>query len=519
MEIVTAKEAARLIETGWTITTGGFGCCGHPEAITAALAERYEQSREPKGLTLVFAAGQGDRANAGLNRLAQDGLLRRVVGGYWGLVPRLARLAQENKIEAYNFPQGIVSQLFRTIAAKGPGIISRVGLHTFVDPRNDGGRLSKSAIEDLIKLVQLNGEEYLFYPSVPINCAILRGTRADDNGNVSLDREVNIPEVLAQAQAARNSGGIVIVQVQEIVRTGDIAPQDVRIPGILVDYVVVALPEHHRQTYAEHFNPGYIAPAGRDPIVGESALLLDSKKIIARRALLELERMRRPVVNLGIGTPEYISAVAREEGVSDFVLTVEGGTIGGNPAGGLSFGASLYPEAIIDQPALFDFYDGGGIDVAFLGCAQVDSNGNVNVSRFGNRMTGVGGFVNISQNAKKVVFCGTFTTNGLAVQATAGRLFIEREGSTRKFVEHVSQVTYAAQHGQRGGQDVVYITERAVFRIVGGELTLMEIAPGVDIERDILSVAEAKIAVSPRVKKMDHRIFEPYPMYRARLAS
>lgn len=519
MKIVTAEYAVSLIKSGSTITTGGFGSCGHPEALTAALAERYEHTHTPEELTLVFAAGQGDRREGGLNRLAKEGLIRKAIGGYWGLVPRLAELASTGKIDGYNLPQGIITQLFRATAANSPGIISPVGLHTFVDPRYEGGRLSAASNAHLIELMKIGHQEYLFYPKIPIDCALLRASVVDTHGNVSLHNEVNLPEVLAQAEAARNSGGLVVVQTEKVVAAGEIAPKDVRIPGILVDYVVVSPANAHRQTYGENFNPRYLQAARHLHAETPAPIALTAKKIIARRAFMELLGSERPVVNLGVGTPELIAAVAREEVNQNFVLTVESGVIGGHPAGGLSFGASLHPEAIIDQAALFDFYDGGGIDVAFLGCAEVDSYGNVNVSRFGTRTMGAGGFINISQTAKKVVFCGTFTAGGLSARAESGLLRIDCEGSIKKFVTRVGQITYRAALGLARGQELLYITERAVFKLVAGKLNLVEVAPGIDIEKHILAPSDADIVVSRDVAQMDRRIFETGPMCRRRLAS
>jgi propionate CoA-transferase len=509
-KFITSCAAAQLVVSGWTITTGGFGSCGHPEAVTAALQERFAREHLPTNLTLVFSAGQGDKGDCGINRLGKPGLLARVIGGYWALAPRLGELAKIGVIEAYNWPQGVISQMFRAVAAGAPGIISGVGLHTFIDPRQDGGRLNEVSCADLIKLVRLDSQEFLHYPSIPIDCAIIRGTSADAKGNISMEREANFHDALAQAMAAHNSGGIVIVQVERLSPSA-IPAHQVRVPGIVVDYVVLAPPELHWQTYGEQFDPAFVGAslARERPL---PILPMGPKKIIARRALLELLDMGSAVVNLGIGTPEFIATVAAEERADGFTLTVESGAIGGYPAGGMSFGATVTPEAVIEQPSLFDFYDGGGIDIAFLGNAQTDSTGNVNVSRFGNRLYGVGGFVNISRAAKNLVFCGTFTTGGLAVEAENGRLRILNEGHIRKYLPRVEHVSFNAADSERRAKKVLYITERGVFRLVDGRLILTEVAPGIDPIRDVVKQAGADICIADDLAEMDARIFNTAPM-------
>lgn len=511
-QIITAKDASVLIKDGWTITTGGFGSCGHPEMLTQAIEERFRESQSPRDLTLVFAAGQGDKASRGLNRLAHEGLVKKVIGGYWALTPRLGQLAKDEKIEAYNWPQGVVSHLFRAIAGGKPGVLTDIGLHTFIDPRNEGGRLNQRSREQSIELITLGDKEHLFYPSFPIHCALLRGTRADTIGNISMEEEANFQDSLAQAQAVHNSGGIVIVQVRDIVEAGSLPAHQIRIPGIFVDYLVHADEDSHWQTYGEKHNPSYtgairsIAPAGEDAP-------LSVKKIIARRAYLEiLKHSAFPVINIGIGAPEYIAKVAQEEGPERFTLTVESGVIGGTPAGGMSFGASRNPLAILDQPSQFDFYDGGGIDYAFLGCGEVDHQGNVNVSYLGDKLNGVGGFVNISQSAQRVVFCGAFTASGLEVDVTAGKLNILKEGSQKKFVEAVSHLSFNAAYSARKKQEIMYITERAVFTLVDGKLCLCEVAPGIDIEKDIVNMSDAEITVGDNVRLMASEIFFSEPM-------
>ena len=411
VRVITAEEAALMVKDGDTVTTGGFVSCACPEALTKALEKRFEETGHPRDLTLFFAAGQGHRDGTGGDHFGGEGMCKRVVGGHWDRAPRLGDLALANKIEAYNLPQGVITHMFRDIAAHNIGTITHVGLYTFADPRNGGGKLNECTKEDLVKLVSIEGEERLLYKPIPINVCLIRGSYADEYGNCTVHREIGPLDVTAQCQATKNSGGIVIVQVEKVVQAGSVDPKLVKIPGVYVDALVICdSKEDHAQCQGCEYD-GSMTGDFRGPLGSLEDPPMSAKKIIGRRAAMELEPNK--VVNLGIGIPEYISMVANEEGIGDYMtLTVEAGPVGGVPQGGPKFGGSVNVEAILDQPYQFDFYDGGGVDLAFLGLAQADKEGNINVSKFGPRIAGCGGFVNITQNAKKVFFCGTFTAGG-----------------------------------------------------------------------------------------------------------
>jgi propionate CoA-transferase len=508
-KIVEPEDAVAVIRDGDVIATSGYAGSGTPDQLLVALEKRFLETGAPRGLTLVHSTGQGDAGEKGLNRIGYERLIRRVIGGHFGLMPRVEKLIVDERIEAYNLPEGVITNLYRDIGAGKPGTITTVGLGTFVDPRFGGGKMNKLTTEELVELLSVGGKEHLFFKSFPINVALIRGTTADPDGNITTERESLALENLALAIAARNSGGIVLAQVERAAAEGSLDARDVRVPGVLVDCVVVAEPEHHMQTYGTQYNPAFSGEV-RVPLQALAPLEMGERKIIARRAALELEP--NSVINVGIGIPDGVARVANEERIQDLItLTVDPGVMGGVPMGGLDFGVAVNYQAVIDHCSAFDFIDGGGLDGVFLGFGECDARGSVNASRFGNRVPGCGGFINLSQSSKMVVFMGTFTSGGFEADVEDGKLRIVREGKHSKFVSELGQITFSGVEAARRRQPVLYVTERCVFRLTSDGLELTEIAPGVDLERDIL----ARMPFRPLVrspKLMESAIFRPEPM-------
>jgi propionate CoA-transferase len=509
-KVVSADEAIARIRQGDVIATTGFVQSCIPEALHAALEKRFVETGAPRDLTLIMCAGAGDSKGLGTGRLHHEGLLKRVIAANFGRMPKVAAAAQEDKIQGYNLPQGVISKLYRSCASGSPGLFTKVGLHTYVDPRLGGGKVNSVTKEDLVRLVEVEGKEWLFYKATPINVALIRATSADPLGNLSMEKEALTLDVLAQAMAAHNNGGVVIAQVERLVADGSIKPKDVKVPGILVDCVVVAdSPEMHRMNYGVMYDP---ALAGEVRVTVDSlpTMKLDERKIIARRASFELPP--NGVINLGVGAPDGVANVANEEKVTPYlVMTTEAGAVGGVLAGGSSFGSSANAHSILDQNQMFDFYHGGGLDLTCLGMAECDSLGNVNTSKFGGRLNGCGGFIDISQNARAVVFAGTFTAGGLEVAIEDGQVKIIKEGRAKKFVKQVEQVTFSGQYAAQKSQPVLYVTERCVFQLTDHGLELIEVAPGIDIERDILP----HMAFKPHIHNpiaMNPAIFRDTPM-------
>jgi propionate CoA-transferase len=511
-KVVTADEAARLINNGATVATAGFIGMGHPREIDVAVEKRFLETGEPRNLTLAMGASQADpSANTGLNRLVKEGLLARVIAGHLNLQKDLAALVNAEKIDAWNLPQGVMLHLFRAIGGRQPGLVTPVGLNTFADPREGGGKLNRRTKEDLVELVSLGGREYLWYKPFTIDVALIRGTYADLKGNLSWEHEAVKLEHLTLALAARASGGIVIAQVEAVTQNRSIHPKDVLVPGILVDYIVpVKEARHNDQSYAARYEPwltgDILLPVEQLPVME-----LSERKVVCRRAAMELTP--DAVINLGIGMPEFVASVCAEEGLLDDVTgTVESGPVGGVPQSGLRFGTTINPEAFFDHVGMFDFYNGGGLDLAVLGLAELDASGNVNVSKFGPRIAGAGGFVNITQASRKIVFIGTFTASGLECSVSGGKLSIVREGKVRKLIEKVGHITFSGEFARRNKMRVLYVTERAVFSMTGDGLTLTEIAPGIHLERDVLGQMNFKPNVSADLRIMDARLFREAAM-------
>ncbi|MBO5995446.1 MAG: 3-oxoacid CoA-transferase [Firmicutes bacterium] len=506
-KIITSKEAAYMVKDGAWLCSQGMGGNDLAEELFLELGKRFEETGKPEHIKWMHSSGNGDRVYRGLNHIGHEGMLDMIIGGHFIPAPKVQDLLAENKCKGYNLPQGVISHMFRDIAAKRP-TISRIGLKTFVDPRLQGGKLNEITTEDIVEPIVIDGVEYLKYKHPEtLDYAFLRGTYADERGNISFEEEGMIGEAIDAAHAVKNSGGIVFVQVKKVVANGSLDPRYVHIPGTLVDYIVPVTDMHnHMMTFDEDFNPAYCGACRVKVDFKPGDQKMDAKRIIARRAAMEL----RPnsIVNLGIGTPEFVGVVAEEEGLRDsMTLSIESGPVGGIPTSGIGFGTSMNPDCILTQATQFDFYDGGGLDLAFLGLAEADKAGNVNVSKFGPKIAGAGGFINITQSTHDVVYCGTMTAGGLKIEVKDGKLNILQEGKVKKFVDEVQHVTFSGELAHETGQNVIYITERAVFRLTEKGLTLAEIAPGVDLQKDVIDQMEFVPPIADDFKTMDERIF------------
>ena len=503
-KLISAKKVPQLIKNNDFVIIGGNGGTGAPEKILIEIEESYLKKRKPKNLTIFHITGLGAVEKLGLNHLNHEGLVKRVIGGNYGLqLPFMKNLIVSNKIEAYNFPQGILSQLCRTMAAKQPGILSKVGLKTYIDPRIEGGKMNRKTKKNLVKLINIDKEEYLFYSSPKPNFAIIRGSTVDEDGYVYMDQEGTTREDLSIAQAVHNNSGIVVCQFKRFKKNTNANPHLAKIPSFLIDYYVHD--PRQKQTY-EIFYDKFRSGEKRLKNPKLSKIPLDIRKVIARRASLELKK--NDVVNLGVGVSVGISNIAYEEDIyKDITLTVEAGVIGGIPGSGLNFGTAINPKSIIDQPYQFDFYDGGGLDCAFLSFAEIDKEGNVNVSRFGKRNDGAGGFINIAQGAKKVIFSGTLTSGGLKTKIKGGNLKIIQEGRNKKFVKKVNQITFSSKNGLKKGQIIYFNTDRGVFKIIKGKITLIEIARGIRLKEDIIDQISFKISISKNLKTISKNIY------------
>ena len=518
-QFLSADEAVGLIPNGATLTIGGTGAVLEPDLVLAALERRFLQTGEPRDLVSINPMCPSDRpGEGGLNVLAHDGMLRRIVGGSYlaRRHPGLIRMILENRVEAYNLPMGTLVQWLTAVGAGKPGVLTQIGIGSFVDPRVEGGRLNSRTTENLAEVLTLRGQEYLFYPTFPVDVAIIRGTTADEYGNISMEEEPNTLGMADIAMAARNSGGKVIAQVKHVAKRGSLDPRLVRVPAPLVN-VVVANPYQTQLTPTTMDVRGGYNPAlcgeTRLPLDTIRPLPLDGKKVILRRAARELRR--GDVVNLGAGLATELPVVALEEGILEEVtFTNEHGIFGGlmGTAIGTTFVVALNAEAIMDSTFQFNYYDGGGLDITFLGVGQLDAAGNNNVSRFGADIPGCGGFHDITDRARRIVFCTFFAVGGLEVAVDNGQLTILREGKYPKLVERVEQLTFNAARAFARGQQVLYVTERAVFRLTAEGLTLVEVAPGVDVERDIRARMKGSLRISPDVCTMEAALFRPEPL-------
>lgn len=520
-KIITVKEAAELIQDGAVLGSAVQGMTGWPEEIGLAIEKRFLETGHPAGITHIHGAGQGDfgrtsedgKTCRGECALAHDGLLTRSIHGHVGCSFKVVKQITDNKILAYNIPLGVVGQIWREVGRGFPGLLTKVGLGTFMDPRFDGAMVNektKKEGEQIVKYIpDFLGEEYLLYTLPDLNVALLRATTADEEGNLTYEKECMPCEPLDLAMAAKAAGGIVIAQVERVAAAGTLDPRNIKVPGLLVDYICVAEhPERIMQTHITHFNPAFTGEI-RIPVKSNTASLpLDDKKVFTRRAAMELHKGNK--CNLGIGMPGLIPNVLLEEGVNeDVTLISESGLIGGVPAPGGDFGAHFNPTAMYCQTDHFSFFDQGGLDVAVFGLSEVDHDGNVNTTYLNGKIAGVGGFPNISANAKHSIFVGSFTAGGLKCHVEDGKMVIDQEGRFKKFVDECVQLSFNADQCLAKGNKITFITERCVIKRTKEGMILEEVAPGIDIQTQILDQMGFKpIIPEGGPKLMDSMLFE-----------
>ena len=506
-KVVDLEAAIAMIKDGDTIVVDGitFGC---PEELCLAVEESFLKKGKPREITLFGPGGTGDTRGRGFDHFAHEGLLKRYIGSYLNLTRKLDQFIREEKAEGYLVPLGVCCHLLREISAGRPGVFKTVGLKTYIDPRYEGGRLNSISTDSdyVAKIMTIEGKDYLFFKTFSIDVALIRGTTADEDGNITVEKEAGIMNGLEMAMAAKKCGGIVIAQVERVTAKGTLKPMEVKIPGILVDLVVIALPQNHMQTWRDQYNPAMSGEI-RLPRSAAPAVPFDFKKVVARRAILELTP--GAIVNLGAGMSEFVSSVAWEEGIDeDIVFVIEAGMIGGIPGFGLNFNTAINPTCILSQCSILDFLDGGGHDFSFLGFAQVDKHGNVNVSKVLERIPGIGGFHNVAPTAKHRIHCGAFTAGKTNIQVVDGKIKIIQDGDVFKFVEQVDQVSVSGEYALDVGQPVKIITERCVFDWTKEGLLLTEIAPGIDIQKHILAKMAFKPVIARNLKEMPAEILK-----------
>lgn len=507
---MTGDEAAALIKDGSTVATIGMTLVSASETILKAIEKRFLETGSPNHLTLVHSCGQSDR-DRGIQHFAHEHMLSCIIGGHWGLQPKMMDLIASNKILAYCIPQGQFAQLYRSMAGGEPGKITKVGLGTFVDPRIDGGKMNEvtKKAPDISDIITIDGEEYMRYKPIPLDYCIIRGTCIDELGNLTTDEEAMQLEVFSAVMACKKFGGKVIAQAKYKVQSGSLHCKQVTVPGVFIDAAVICPnpEEDHRQTHSFAFDPAYCGNI-KVPTEASDSLPITLRKVIGRRALCELKE--NDILNVGTGIPnDVVGPIIAEEGIAENVtLTVESGIYGGIPLGGIDFGIAKNNFALIRHDDQFDFYNGAGVDVTYMGAGEVDADGNVNATKLGPKPTGAGGFIDITTNAKHVVFCSSFTGKGLDCSFENNKLHINKEGSIIKFVNKVQQVSYNGKIARNKGQKMHYVTERAVFELQPEGLVLIEIAPGIDLQTQILDLMEFKPIISSNLKEMDSALFK-----------